>query len=451
MIQAKSPTPLNFKVSRGTPELVTPGKPTPYEFKPLSDLENLDCFRVQIPGLMVYSHIPSKNGVDPVEVIRKAIAETLVFYYPFAGRLRESPSGKLVVECTGEGVLFTEADADVTLEQFGYPLTPPFPCLDQLLFDVPSSSQIFNSPLVLVQVTRLKCGSFIFGLRYNHTISDAAGLVQFMSAIGEMARGATSPSILPIWERHILNSTLNPQKLKPPVTKSGRDISDESSNDLKFPPEHELCYKAFFLSPAEISALKRRVPPHFRHCSSFEIVTASVWKCRVIAFQPNPKEETSLIWSVNLRSKLKLPSGFYGNAAFIQMSNSTAKEIIENPLSYTLQLVRNAKDKKINIEDYAETLANIKVNMISYNVSDWRYTGFEKVDFGWGEAVYGGPDYCGPIVGCHMPYKNKNGENGIMLPLCLPTQVMERFEKELNNMLKDQPFIGEADVVQSKL
>ncbi|XP_065871505.1 benzyl alcohol O-benzoyltransferase-like [Euphorbia lathyris] len=450
MLEAKSPTTLKFKVHRGSPEFVTPAKPTPYEFKPLSDLENLDSFKIQIPGLMFYSHIPSKNGVDPVEVIRKAIAQTLVFYYPFAGRLREDPSGKLVVECTGEGVLFTEADADVTLEQFGYPLAPPFPCLDQLLFDVPGSSQILNAPLVLVQVTRLKCGGFIFGLRYNHTISDAPGLVQFMSAIGEIARGANSPSVLPIWERHILNSTTNPQKLTTPMPESSTDISDESSNSLTFPPEHDLSYRAFFLGPSDFSMLKRRVPPHLRHCSSFDIVVASVWKCRVVAFQPHPKEEMSLIWSANMRSKLKLPSGYYGNAAIIQMINSTAKEIIENPLSYTLKLLRNAKDKEIKIEDFAQTPTNMKVNMLSYLVSDWRYTGFEKVDFGWGEAVYGGADHCGPIVGCHMLYKNKNGENGIMLPLCLPKQVMERFEKERNNMLKDQPFDRDADV-QSKL
>ncbi|RHN55135.1 putative 13-hydroxylupanine O-tigloyltransferase [Medicago truncatula] len=43
---------------------------------------------------------------DPVEVIRNAIAQALVFYYPLA-----DSGGKLMVDCNKEGVMFIEADA----------------------------------------------------------------------------------------------------------------------------------------------------------------------------------------------------------------------------------------------------------------------------------------------------------------------------------------------------
>ncbi|KAL0423385.1 UNVERIFIED_CONTAM: Benzyl alcohol O-benzoyltransferase [Sesamum radiatum] len=58
---------------------------------------------------------------------------------------------KLVVECTGEGALFIEADADVRLQQFGDTLQPPFPCMEELLYDVPGSGGVVNCPLLLIQ------------------------------------------------------------------------------------------------------------------------------------------------------------------------------------------------------------------------------------------------------------------------------------------------------------
>ena len=67
---------------------------------------------------------------------------------------------KLAVDCTGEGVLFVEADADVGLEHFGDPLLPPFQCLEELIFDVPDSSAILNTPLLLFQVTSERSSFF---------------------------------------------------------------------------------------------------------------------------------------------------------------------------------------------------------------------------------------------------------------------------------------------------
>ncbi|RLM70030.1 hypothetical protein C2845_PM17G08000 [Panicum miliaceum] len=73
---------------------------------------------------------------DPVRIIRAAVAEALVSYYPLAGCLVELPpvtGGKLLVDCTAEGVVFVEAEADVRLEELGQTLAMPYPCVEELL------------------------------------------------------------------------------------------------------------------------------------------------------------------------------------------------------------------------------------------------------------------------------------------------------------------------------
>ncbi|KAL0291501.1 UNVERIFIED_CONTAM: Benzyl alcohol O-benzoyltransferase [Sesamum calycinum] len=146
------PNALTFEVTRQNPELIPPAKPTPHEFKPLSDIDDQEGLRFQVPLIQFYRKNPAMDEKDPVKVIRDAMARALVFYYPFAGRLREMAGRKLVVECTGEGVLFIEADADVRLQQFGDAIHPPFPGLEELLYDVPGSDGVVNCPLLLIQV-----------------------------------------------------------------------------------------------------------------------------------------------------------------------------------------------------------------------------------------------------------------------------------------------------------
>jgi hypothetical protein len=104
--------------------------------------------------LIYYQPSRLKNVIRkaPVDVIRKALSKTLVFYYPLAGRLMEGSGRKLMVDCNDEGVLFNEADADLRHEAFGDALQPPFPCLNELFFYVPRSSEVLNTPLPLIQI-----------------------------------------------------------------------------------------------------------------------------------------------------------------------------------------------------------------------------------------------------------------------------------------------------------
>ncbi|GMN55312.1 hypothetical protein TIFTF001_024429 [Ficus carica] len=439
---------LVFTVRRREPELIAPANPTPRELKQLSDIDDQAGLRFQIPSVLFYRHSPSMNGRDPVRVIREALAKTLVFYYPLAGRLREGPAGKLSVDCTGEGVLFIEADADVTLEQFGEDLQPPFPCFEQLLYDVPGSGGIIDSPLLLIQVTRLKCGGFIFANRVNHTMCDAAGLIQFITAVAEIARSACAPSVPPVWRRELLNAR-NPPRITCTHHEFELSTNEANTKDITNPTFTTLsleAHRSFFFGPAEVSALQRMVPdPQQEGYSTFDLLTAFLWRCLTIALHLNPEAEVRVIMNVNTRSKFNppLPTGYYGNAFAYTTAHSTAGKLCSNPLEYALGLVKRAKGNVT--EEYMRSLADLLVirgrpgfpmDRI-YGISDLRYAGFGGVDFGWGKPAYGGVAGSIPSMASFLvPFKsNVRGEKGIVVPVCLPIHAMERFSKELESVL----------------
>ncbi|KAK7827263.1 benzyl alcohol o-benzoyltransferase [Quercus suber] len=422
-IMAPSFTSLVFTVRRCEPELVSPAKPTPHEFKQLSDLDDRDSLRFQIPTIQFYKYNPSMQGRDPVKVIREALSQTLVFYYPFAGRLREGPGAKLMVECTGEGVMFIEADADVSLDQFGHAIHPPFPCIDELLYDVPGSGEMLNCPLLLIQVTRLRCGGFIFALRLNHLMSDAPSIVQFMNAMGEMARGVCAPSIPPVWQRELLNARNPPQ-----VTCTHHEFDElVKPQSLIINSLHELACCSFFFGSTQVSAIRKKIPHHLGKYSTFEVLTAFLWRCRTIALSPDPEDQVRLIFMNNVRTILNppLPRGYYGNAYAISLAVTTARELCESPLEYALELVRKAK---ANVNDeYIRSFIDLVVSkgrprttiVQSFVVSNTARVGFRDVDYGWGKAIYGGVAniFESPSTSAtsfYIEVMNSKGEDGIM-------------------------------------
>ncbi|KAI3904448.1 hypothetical protein MKW98_014628 [Papaver atlanticum] len=446
---ASRSTSLVFKVQRREPELICPAKPTPHEFKYLSDIDDQEGLRFQIPVIQFYrkNDVSLASGKDPVNVIRKALADSLVFYYPFAGRLIEAPGRKLVVECNGKGVMFIEADADVRLDEFGDALQPPFPCLEELIFDVPGSGGVLNCPLLLIQVTRLLCGGFILAIRLNHTMSDAQGLVQFMTALGEIARGALAPSILPVWQRHILNARDPPQ---PTFAHREYDVVPDTKNTLI--PLDDMVHRSFFFGPQEVAALRRHVPPHIQSCSTFEMLTACLWRCRTIAISPDPEEEVRMICIANVRGKFNppIPEGFYGNAFAFPVAISTAEKLSKNPLGYALELVKKAKREVT--DEYMRSLADLMVTngrphfavVRAYLVSDVTRAGFGDVDFGWGKAVYGGPAKGGVgaipgVASFYIPFKNSKGGDGILVPVCLGGPAMKKFVVEIEKLISNEP------------
>ncbi|KAJ4847762.1 hypothetical protein Tsubulata_038023, partial [Turnera subulata] len=265
---------------------------------------------------------------DPVKVMREAVAKALVFYYPMAGRLREGPNRKLTVECNGE-------DAEVTLQQLGVAPHLPYPYTHEFLFNVvPGSSQVLNCPLLIFQVTRLKCGGFTFAFKFNHAMCDGLGMFQFCSAVSEIACGADAPSILPVWERHLLDS-IDPPKV--------------THQHLEYASEEKLVDRSFLFGPKELSTLRSLVP----HLKKLHLI-------RTIALQLPPNQEVRLMCTLNARHKLfnpPLPRGYYGNAIVCPVALAAASDLTQNPLGYALELVKMAKAQLSR--DYFSSVASL--------------------------------------------------------------------------------------------
>jgi hypothetical protein len=139
-----------FTARRSEPELLSPARATPRETKALSDLDDQQTLRYY-ETVVGFFRSNSSRPDDPAKAVRAALMEALVYYYPIAGRLREDSGGRLVVDCTAEGVVFVEAYVDARLEEFGEPLLPPYPCVEELLCDVGDTRAVVGKPLLFMQ------------------------------------------------------------------------------------------------------------------------------------------------------------------------------------------------------------------------------------------------------------------------------------------------------------
>ncbi|KAL6280860.1 hypothetical protein ACE6H2_017741 [Prunus campanulata] len=418
-----------LSVLKEEPTLVPPVEETE---KGLYYLSNLDQNIAVIVRTIYCFKSDLKGNEEAVAIIKSALSKVLVHYYPLAGRLSISTEGKLIVDCTGDGAVFVEAEANCEMEKIG-DITKPDPLtLGKLVHDIPGAKNILEIPPLVAQVTKFRCGGFVLGLCINHCMFDGLGAMEFVNSWGETARGLPL-KVTPFLDRSILKAR-NPPKIEFPHNEFA-EIEDISDNTKLY--EEELLYRSFFFYPENLEKLKKMAMEDgvLDKCTTFQALSAFVWRARTQALRMRPDQKTKLLFAVDGRSRFEppIPEGFFGNAIVLTNSLCSAGELLEKPLSFAVGLVDKAVQMVTDSYmrsaiDYFEVTRARPSLSATLLITTWSKLAFHSTDFGWGEPGLSGPVGL-PEKEVSLFLSHGKDRKSINVLLGLPASAMKIFEE----------------------
>ncbi|XP_015874709.3 spermidine coumaroyl-CoA acyltransferase [Ziziphus jujuba] len=467
----------SFLVIRKDVELVKPSKPTPSEILSLSTLDNNPPLERYTHVVYAYraksnssNHVNHNNHVhdhvasnfvadkllEPACMIKEALSKALVYYYPLAGKLRRDSNGDLRITCNAAGVPFLVAEADCQLSSLRYLDGIGIETLKQLVSDFQSYDVDSDGyhPIGL-QVTKFSCGGLTIGLCLSHSICDGPGTGQFLKAMSEFTMGKMEPTLKPVWDRERL--TGKTIEAVPLNSTEGEAFSSATSPYL---PTSELLHDCAYLTSESIKRLKMKLMKEIvdsnevpsESFTTVEVLGGFIWRARARALNLNPDGKTLFVLTMGIRNHFvpPLPDGYYGNAFIGSNVVVMGKDLNEQPLSKTVQLIKQSKKTAFQNDyirhsiDVTETTRkqNKKIESTCPNTvfTDWRHLGLLEIGFGSWEAVNIEPipwNMSGHVDLCLLmpPAKlDPAMEGGARILVSLPRPAMAKFKEEIDSL-----------------
>ncbi|CAI0394609.1 unnamed protein product [Linum tenue] len=425
-----------MKVTVKETTMVRPAESRPRHSLWLSNLDLLQL-RSHVTRAICASSSSSESFFD-VGVLKEALRKALVPFYPVAGRFRrDGGDGRLEVDCNGEGVLFQEAETEASLAELGdFSLMADIgrELSVELVPRVDYSGGVSSYPLVILQVTRFKCGGVSLGIGIHHALADGESSLSFINTWADMARGlpVTATSF---WDRTILRA-------RRPATPKFNHIEYDPHPTMmiaKNNPPKPATVAILKITPEQLNTLKNMARARY---STYEILAAHVWRCASKARCLVTEQPTKLQMSVDGRSKLSppTPAGYFGNVIFHATPVALAGELASEPLPRTLERIQQALSRMDDeylrsAIDYLEDPNNpegiipVPADCRSPNlwVVSWMRLPSKTADFGWGSSTLFHVADMSEGLAILLPRNSADGS--LSLAICLESDVMEGFKK----------------------
>ncbi|CAD5167006.1 unnamed protein product [Musa acuminata subsp. malaccensis] len=331
--------------------LVSPRNPTPMKTIYLSDIDQTAAFPVET--IFFYEMPPDDAAAvtsDVVERVKSSVSDVLLIpYYFMAGRLNFNLETKrLELLCNNAGALFVGATSRRRLEELGS-LSAPNPSFQHLILRTDGFNGLHETPIITVQVTVFRCGGFSIGIMKNHSVLDGKLAAEMFENLAAICRGDGLKTLELHVDRSCIRARYPPQrrfhhteytKRRDDTCFTSPEQPSPSTALLQVSKNHD--YRVLSLAPDMIDGLKRKA---MTECySSFEAVVAHLWRARTKAVFDDPLEISSVLFAVDVRTKmsLPLPRGFTGNAVITASASAGAAELGERPLCFAVKRVREA-------------------------------------------------------------------------------------------------------------
>jgi hypothetical protein len=372
--------------------------PAADEYIPLSMFERVTY---QMQMAIIYAFAPPAPTTAAIE---KGLAAVLAQYRAFAGQLGAAPDGTPALLLNDRGARLVEAAVDADLVN----LAPAKPT-PELLRLHPDLEQELEE-VVLLQLTRFRCGSLAVGFTSNHVVADGHATSNFLVAWGRATRGFELGAP-PVYHHEGL--------FKP--RSSPRVEHDHRNREYYLPSPSEkqhghgegveniVIHKAHFTKDFIAGLRGKASESRGRPFSRFETILAHLWRTMARARGLNPDETSTIRLSVDGRHRLGLPAEYFGNLVLWAFPTATVADLLDRPLKHAAQVIHDevarvdggyfrsfidfASSGTVEREGLAPSAVLKDVLCPNVEVDSWLTFPFYDLDFGTGAPTYFMPSY----------------------------------------------------------
>ncbi|KAH7855853.1 hypothetical protein Vadar_029719 [Vaccinium darrowii] len=451
----------DFTVAEIKKEVVAAASPMPEHWLPMSNLDLLMSAH-WLPGVFLcYKKTPQLDNsftfASMSAVLKRALAQVLVSFYPFSGEIVNNTLGEPELLCNNRGVDFIEAFADVELCDLD--LYNPDESIEGKL--VPQKKH----GVLCVQVTEFKCGGLMVACTFDHRVADGYSFYMFLVSWAETAR-LIPLSLRPSFRRSLLNprrpglysSSLNhlyiPISTLPPAPEPQHCSADDIISHI------------YYISTDQLIRLQLLASRGGTRKTKFEAFCAFLWKLVATGVTEEGQFcKLGIVVDGRMRlsqgeiDKSKLFSSYFGNVLSIPYGEKPVRVLTNQPLHLTADSVHAflesalTKDHFLDLVDLVEArrpeplLARVYAggedgpNGPALVVSSGQLFALSEVEFGWGKPVFGSNHFpWGGKAGYVMPMPSPLGNGDWVVYMHMMKGQVELIEREAGDVFKPLTF-----------